>query len=281
MDEPEYSWDEWTQDLCDCSYGEIDYTGLSEELAKVKQPRLYECYQAGWDPEEFYCSRQISYEGGDVTIWLDPDEPNDPDWFEELDAILSNTQFFQTFSSEISNLKILNDFETVDDNVLNTLKKQIFVSTITCLETYLSDAFINTVLSNKKYLKSFFTSFNDFKKEKLTMSDLFEKVDQAEEIAKNKMSGILYHNIRQVSNLYKSTLDISFPEFNKIARYVSQRHDCVHRNGKNKDGKILILNKEAIEKVIDDVKDFIEKIDKQLKEKEDIKSSKINEDDYF
>ena len=276
------TWDEWTEDLLAVSGGEIDHTGISEETAERKYPCLYGYYEAGEDPDIYIDENRMVYkdEGDYIEIWTDPDEPDDYDDEEELEAILSNTEFYQTFSSEISNLKVLNNIVDINQNALNTLKKQIFVSAITCLETYLSDAFINTVLSDKEYIKSFFSSYQDFENHNITMNTLFTTVEKAEEIAKGKMSEILYHNISKVSKIYNATLNISFPEIKVISKYVSQRHDLVHRNGKNKKGKQLIVDKETIDKLLDEVVDFVNKIDEKINYKETTKQSKKNEDDW-
>lgn len=271
MNKHEISWDEWIKKLSTCSYGEVDYSGLSEQSAKANNPNLYEYYKYGYKAEDVINNHLMIDEEDGTAIWLDLD---DPDCFntKQLDAILSNTKFYQTFSLEISNLRVLNEIKDVEVKVLDTLKKQIFVGAITCLETYLSDAFINTVLSDQEYLKSFYASSIDFKKQKLTMNELFNTVEKAEEIAKNKMSDVLYHNIPKVSRMFKETLNISFPNFAKIAQYVSIRHDIVHRNGQNKkSGNQITIDTETINNLIYEIEDFINKIDKKIEEKNRIR----------
>ncbi len=143
----------------------------------------------------------------------------------------------RTFSDELTNLRVLNNLEVTDANARRTLKRQIYVGTIVCLETYLSDAFINTVLSNKEYIEYFFCSFKDFENKKFGMNELFKKVDQAEKIAKKAMLEVIYHNLPKVKNMYKATLDISFPDISKVQNDIVNRHDLVHRNGKTKEGQ--------------------------------------------
>lgn len=278
MYEHNMTWEEWTESFFAASNWQIDRTGISEEEAEINYPNFYAAYQNGDEPEDFYCQSFVRYERGEVEIWFDPDEPDEYD--EELEAILSNTEFYQTFSSEISNLKVLNNIVDINQNALNTLKKQIFVSAITCLETYLSDAFINTVLSDKEYIKSFFSSYQDFKKQNITLNTLFATIEKVEEIAKSKMSEILYHNISKVSKIYKATLNISFPEIKIISKYISQRHDLVHRNGKDKKGKELIINNEIVDKLLDEVVDFVNEIDKQLNHEGITNQSKKHKDDW-
>lgn len=264
MIEQELTWDEWVEELAMASGGEIDYFYLSEENAKIERPELYHYYQMGYDVNDLVSERLMSYEGGDVIIWLDPDEPGD----NQLDAILSNTEFYQTFSEEIKSLRVLNNIVIPDDKALKSLKRQIYIGAITCLETYLSDAFINTVLSNREYLKSFFSTFKDFKEQKMSLSDLFININQAEEIAKEAMSSkVLYHKLDKVNEMYKATLNIPFPKFGEIMRYINTRHDLVHRNGKTTDGNKIIIDCKIINQVISDIENFVEKIDKMLHEK--------------
>ena len=103
--------------------------------------------------------------------------------------------------NEINSLKILNRINVVDQNAHKILKRQIYVSIVTCLETYLSDAFINTTLSNEIYIKSFFSSFKDFKDQKFSLNEIFNYIGKSEEIARTAMLEIIYHNLPKVSHI--------------------------------------------------------------------------------
>ena len=267
MSEQEMTWEEWVEELSMASGGHVDYWLLDEETAKAQRPNLYEYYKMGYDVNDLVSERLMSYEGGDVVIWLDPDDPSDIDE-EQLDAVLSNTEFYRTFSDELTNLRVLNSLDVTDANARRTLKRQIYVGTIVCLETYLSDAFINTVLSKKEYLKSFFSSFKDFDNQKFGMNELFKKVDQAEEIAKKAMLEVIYHNLPKVKSMYKATLDISFPDISKVQKDIVNRHDLVHRNGKTKEGEEIIIDEIIVNEVISRIESFVNEIDRKLKEKE-------------
>ena len=131
--------------------------------------------EAEWDVWEYPIgsieTSDVEVKGGELLedfddIWLTSLDEYDP-YEDQLDAILSNTEFYRTFSDEIANLRVLNSLVINDLSAQRTLKRQIHTGTIACLETYLSDAFINTVLSRESYLRSFFASFKDFKEQKL------------------------------------------------------------------------------------------------------------------
>ncbi|MGB3404348.1 MAG: HEPN domain-containing protein [Microcoleaceae cyanobacterium] len=195
-------------------------------------------------------------------------DPYEDLYEDQLNAILSNTEFYHTFSDEISSLRVLNSLTLNNDKAQIILKRQIFISAVTCLETYLSDAFINTVLSDQNHIKSFFSTFKHFKSKQIKMSELFSYFEKAEEIAKKEMLEVTYHNLPKVSNMYKSTLDITFPDFSKIQRYIATRHDLVHRNGITKKGKQIILDENVVDEFICMLKNFVNELDRELKDRE-------------
>lgn len=266
MNNQKSTWDEWLESLSEASFGRVDYGYLDEESAKAHHPILYDYYITGCDVVDLLSERLMSYEGGDVVIWLDPDDDDADD--DQLQAILANTEFYGTFSNTLSSLRVLNNIAVPDFEAQKTLKRQIFVSSITCLETYLSDAFVNTVLSNKKYLKNFFRSFKDFRNQKLGMNELFDRFEKADEIAKKAMSEVTYHNLPKVSNMYKSVFNMAFPDFSKIQSYIAIRHDLVHRNGKTKEGQEIPIDGIVVNKTIDDIKCFVAALDQDLKDQE-------------
>ncbi|NEO74727.1 HEPN domain-containing protein, partial [Moorena sp. SIO3H5] len=187
---------------------------------------------------------------------------------DQLEAILSNTTFHLTFLDEIENLRILNKLSVTNTKAKKTLKRHLYVGAIACLETYLSDAFINTVLSNQNYLNSFFTSFKDFKDQKLGMNEVLDIANKAEEIAKKAMLKVIYHNLPKVSKMYEGTLNIVFPNFSEINKAVSIRHDLVHRNGRTKEGQEINIDNMMVDDIISKVEKFISEIDQELKEKD-------------
>ena len=46
------------------------------------------------------------------------------------------------------------------------------------------------------------------------------------------------------------------------------RHDFVHRNGKNPDGKKEVINKEQLEDLLTEIRTFTKKIELELKNEE-------------
>lgn len=213
----------------------------------------------------------ISYENGEWRISEKTllDAEFDYSSLESIDselekAILSNANYFKTFSDELSKLKQLNNFAISDSDIRRTLQGQIYIGAITCMETYLSDAFINTVLSNEEFLISFFTNY-DFAEKKIEKKELYKPENQFENLARREMLKIIYHNLKMACAIYRDVLNVAFPDFGLVNGYVSTRHDLVHRNGKTKEGNEVAIDKEEVDKVIDDVETFITNVDTNLK----------------
>ena len=74
------------------------------------------------------------------------------------------------------------------------------------------------------------------------------------------MLDTIYHNLVHVREMYRSTLNMDFPDISECIKYVKIRHDLVHRNGKTKDGDLLEINRLTIESLIEVVNKLINKI---------------------
>lgn len=179
--------------------------------------------------------------------------------FEHYLAIESNKRFFETFISEIQNLKELLKVELNNPQLEKTFLKQIYIGGVTAMETFLSDTFVILTLENDDNLRRFVMFFPEYKKTSFNLSDIFEKYDSIKDVAKSSMLDIIFHNLAKVKLMYNRTFNIEFPPINEVAKCVAVRHDLVHRNGRTKTGTYHILK-------VDDVMNAIETIDTFVKE---------------
>ncbi|MDZ8225848.1 hypothetical protein [Nostoc sp. ChiVER01] len=131
---------------------------LDLDLSNHERLKYWEQFLIDEIVPHLYTERLNIFGGRRTGTWqkswqIDETEEDYPDK-DQLEAILSNTAFYCTFLDEIASLRVLNKLTVPDQKAKRTLRKHIYVGVIACLETYLSDAFINTVLSNKDYLKT-------------------------------------------------------------------------------------------------------------------------------
>lgn len=181
-----------------------------------------------------------------------------------FDSIYSNSRFYDTFVQNINNIKELLEVKINPDLQQNYLRL-LYINTITALETYLSDAFINTILSNDKLFRKFIEKNPDFKERKLNVSEIFKRVENIKNEVKKYLLDLMWHNLKKIKPMYKETLDVDFPaDMSAIFKAIILRHDFVHRNGRGKDGGETLINPEKVKDLIDKVSFFVESIDKQL-----------------
>ncbi|WP_222838787.1 HNH endonuclease signature motif containing protein, partial [Nostoc cycadae] len=192
------------------------------------------------------------------------------------DSISRNSKFYNTFLENLGNIEKLLEIDA-NSSIKTTLNKLLFANTITAMETYLSDAFINTVTHNNDLMKKFVESTPYFCEKKYKLSDLFKWQENLKKEVTNYLLEIIYHNVFVVKNMYKCVLDIDFPEdMELLQKAIMLRHDIVHRNGKTKTGKVIVANDENVKSNLTLIREFIDNIDQQLQSKYNSKKKREN-----
>ncbi len=204
----------------------------------------------------------------DCPEWTSAEKPSD---YEDsyLALILSDNEYFLSFNESIGNIKEILELN-INGAAQNHLFGLLYVSVITAVETYLSDAFINTVLGDAKHLRRFVENNPEFKKKTFRLSEVFLRHESINDEVKEYLLSQLWHNIAKIKPMYEATLDVSFPNnLGSMFQAIKIRHDLVHRNGRNKDGDQIVLSKEDVEGLIADASEFINYINEQLDNSEE------------
>ena len=198
-------------------------------------------------------------------VYLHPwDLEQDYDYEEQYDAITENKEYLQKFRDELSNLKSLNALAVPDKSLKDILTRQLYISVIGTMETFLSDAFINLTNDNDEFFRNFIETHPEFTKRKFELREIFEEYDKLKETAKVVMLDTIYHNLPSVSQMFKDTFKIDFPSIKEVYECVLKRHDLVHRNGKTKDGTPVEPDENAVNEIIGKVSKFVEEIANKL-----------------
>lgn len=128
--------------------------------------------------------------------------------------------------------------------------------------------FKKQVITKPALLRRFVESQVHLRKEKMTVSELFNKMDTIKEDVIEIINKMTFHNLPNTIEIYKSVLDINFPEeaIPQLSMAIETRHDIVHRNGKQTSGKPIIVNDSDVEALVQLVSEVIREIDKQVKD---------------
>lgn len=196
-------------------------------------------------------------------VWTSAPRDNDYDDYYSS-VLLSNTEFHKTLVENLEKVNALLDLE-VDEQLRQHHLRLLHINVITALESFLSDGFITTVMSDPALIRKFVETNPDFTKQKFPLSELFQKTDVIEDEVKRYLRSLLWHNLEKIKPMYKKTLDIEFPEnLGDLHRAILTRHDLVHRNGKTKDDKEIPLNRSHVSDLIELVRTFGEHVDGQF-----------------
>jgi hypothetical protein len=185
-----------------------------------------------------------------------------------VDDIALITEYHSNFISAIQTIEKLLETE-VDVSVTGCFYRLLFVNVITALETYLSDAFINTVVHDPALMRRFIETTPEFKNENIALSDVFAALEKIEQRAKSHLVDVVWHNLGRVKPMYRDTLGIDFPkDIGPVFRAIVKRHDIVHRNGKTKAGEDIAISRQDVIDLISAVQALTHDVDAQLRKDE-------------
>lgn len=247
---------------------EPDYLADSDSESQTSYDDNFFCPSCGKEYNyEIYCGM---YSGGNLSInGLSDDVKIN---IEEIansfvEAIADNENPFETFKFQMSSLEKLMKYEFKDYISEQIVKKLIYANIVTCMETYLSDVLINSIFNNEKTLREFVENNPDYKGIKFPLSEIYKKYDSLKYILKDNLSKLVYHRLKDVEKLFDA-LSINFPDYKEIQNVViKNRHDIIHRNGKDTEGKELAFSEEDLSTAYNQVYTFIETINKEIKNK--------------
>jgi hypothetical protein len=151
-----------------------------------------------------------------------------------------------------------------------TLRQLCFIQIITIFETYLSDLF-QFILVKYGFIDNLLSSDKEIGARKYTLLEISKNRNIVYEEVREYLSSIVYHNIPRVNFLYKKTFGVDIKYKNKnekdmLLSAIDKRHDFVHRNGVDQNGKKVICEKEYVIKLIYIVAGVVDRLEFDIKQ---------------
>ena len=181
-----------------------------------------------------------------------------------LEVVNANVKAQPTFAEATKNIELLLDVQC-NPSLVAALNRMLYANVIAALETYLSDTFINRVLSEDVALRKFIETTPEFNKQTITYSEVFKAADSAKQEARRYLLDVVWHNIAKVHAMYRDTLDVTLSAgLSVVATAIPLRHDIVHRNGRDKDGILISVSAADVRSLVKNATDLVADIEKQL-----------------
>ncbi len=213
-------------------------------------------------------SRDHDMNGHELIDDFDYGLQHSPDFDDWSDYELPEDPYDIFISSYDDSKEILSQYgDNSGDHLIN---RMVFSQQITALEAYLCDTLTKAVLENKEALKKLLEDDKGLKKQKFHLKEIYEEHDLVSKKVREYLRNVLYHNLTKVDSLYNYALDIKILDFDvdksSLFQAIKYRHDCVHRNGFDKDGeKLNEFTKQYVQSIADEIKKLVENIEENLK----------------
>lgn len=152
------------------------------------------------------------------------------------------------------------------------VNRLIFSHQITALEAYLGDTLLNAVASDPVAMQRLIDGDDDLSKQKFTLAEIRKEPELVERKVREHLRTVLYHNLAKVDALYGIALGVRILSLTdkkaELFRAVMLRHDCVHRNGFDKDGlELSTFTREFVRETADMIRSLVENIDRAIRER--------------
>ncbi|WGS21011.1 MULTISPECIES: hypothetical protein [unclassified Bradyrhizobium] len=150
------------------------------------------------------------------------------------------------------------------------VNRMVFAQQVGALEAYLSDTLINLVSEDAEALKKLLASDKDLSSKKFTLAEIAAGKELVHSEVLLYLRSIVYHNIPKVRALYNiaanvDLFDLLGADKERLFKAIEYRHDCVHRNGWDSEGKRLeVFTKSYVQETADMMKVLVESIEKKL-----------------
>jgi hypothetical protein len=124
-------------------------------------------------------------------------------------------------------------------------------------------------MADKAAMQRLIDQDDDLAKEKFTLTDISKDPGLVERKVREHLRYVLYHNLAKVDVLYNIGLGVRIlnltSDKSSLFKAVMLRHDCVHRNGFDKEGNELkVFTKSFVQGTADLIKVFVEDIEKAV-----------------
>lgn len=151
-----------------------------------------------------------------------------------------------------------------EDRIL--LRQLLYSHLIGALEAYLADTMAHWLKANREVFKRFVANCEEFKKEKFSLSCIFERLEDLEGQVDRYVQKTVWHRLDKVMPLMASSFDFNMPDISQLMAHIVTRHDIVHRGGKSREGHHVEITSGKLAELRECVTTFVDKLESEISE---------------
>lgn len=145
-----------------------------------------------------------------------------------------------------------------------TLNNILYAQVVTAIEAYLSGIFIRTVVKSDALIRKLVESDPELAKRQFSLQEIFTQWENLKVLVARYLKDLIFHDIKKIKPMYHSVLEIDFGDVGWLFKAVLIRHDCVHRNGFDKDGSQTKIDTETIIELIQNCTRLVSIIEEEI-----------------
>jgi hypothetical protein len=148
---------------------------------------------------------------------------------------------------------IAGEMESGTHGSIRALNRMLLVQYFSAIEAYLSDRLIRLVLDDPKAMSALVKGNKEWAADKIGVVELASNPDAFRDWVHSRLRELMYHNFVKIDLYYRSALGSTiFPDETTkrtLMEFVPVRHDCVHRYGRDHDGRERSIGKPDLERL--------------------------------
>lgn len=196
-------------------------------------------------------------------------EPDPPDYDYEYDDLDVPEQPAENMTSTLDDVRMVLERKN-PFFYTSTVNRMVFIQQFAALEAYLADTLIGQIIEKRTLLVKALDTIEELKAVKLPLAEILGDPDIVKRTVATHLRDLMYHNFKKVGSIYRKTLGFDlFPNEDvkeRMFKALPLRHDCVHRNGKDKEGNARWeVNEAFVRQVEADMRAVVQHIEAELK----------------
>tara|TARA_R110000764_G_C11023404_1_gene384396 strand:+ start:1635 stop:2396 length:762 start_codon:yes stop_codon:yes gene_type:complete len=201
------------------------------------------------------------------------------EWKAELEWLRKNgsSNIHQMFINELDGLKAMMEDHLVTQHQkifqfhTNMSVRMFYAYSVTLLESFLADTLKSIISEDDDFLRNSIRKFKILKNVKLL--ELTDTNLDIRSLVFKYLNEFSFHNIPNVKEMYEQVLNVNLSDLDvsDVIKICKLRHDIVHRNGRDFDGKEIEIIPEDFYIAIEGIRKFSNELQKSINKSSFIK----------
>jgi hypothetical protein len=149
------------------------------------------------------------------------------------------------------------------------MNRMVFAQLVSAFEAYLGDTLVNHVLDNPDAVTRLLATDRNLTQRTFRLTEIAGNANLVKDTVRDYLKGLIYHRLDSVEILFLNALRMQPWEKgaakDMLFKAMEFRHDCVHRNGFDKNNeRVSVFTQTYVQEIAQAMKDVVGRIEQRL-----------------